>query len=1276
MARSPSRRSSDGAHSNPANLHDRLEPRLLKAIEHGKKDPNANTTAIGIIEHAKEHGQPHQLDTLLRIGLVRAAEHGNTTIAEYLLSQGAPPDGAIGGRVSPLLKAVAANHVGVVQLLLKYGGNVDAADKQGRTALMTAAWKNHFHVMKELLRCGADVNKKDNTKRNVLHNLAADKHCNWGRDVVEALLATDVAIDGLQGQDELERSPLHWAAVTGKRELCEMLLKRAKMPRADVDAREIREKTALHLAVAHGREDIVEFLIRCGANVRAKSDGSWTPLHNACEKNNVKILEMLLEAGAEVNGKLLNGMTPLHVAAQAGNLDIVKRLLDCKDIKRAVRDNFGITPFLRAAQNRRKDIVQLLAPSNHEETLNEDALGACNGFNATIVDFGNFHNDNKVRKRTVYELLYGKDPVNPRKPAVSILPKDSRATDFRWIHLPANNMAWIEALLTKAFIEEGASDVEGFKALERSFNHQHRGQQIHSHYMRPLCQMTPRAPKNSEESDMSDGAADHGPPQIVVSGAVTGLGIHTTAGAQDPPKGPPRRTDTVDTTGTDWTRGSATSGGASSKDNKKDKGKDKPKKSAKWTGGHKGKNNSGADTPTKRPDTSRKSSHPLSNSGHLRHPGSPGRKDPTTVARGNIFTFMPYLHFETDRRRQEMQAAIRRAETLRRRRERNEGRNIRLQRASTYDEMLLRAHLTSSTVSLHVRRTLDQFFYHNIDTQSRDEDQVVYRYQLRSRLAGKSSLHDANTPFDPKIFMVDQLWLWVLGKELIVTAFPQRWQQPKNDPLNVLDGIIEDINSKTREPVRNVYDLALIITGRCIGVFDRNRMEEEYQFMDMFESSIGDATEMETKLFREFNIASAQASQWLQHHRRPNRFSRHLEAEGRVIEHQNRHATSPHSHAHALSEHPIHEDQYSHEAGPVHAPLFVDKLLDIGSETDLLAETKDIRDELAMIAKVLEDQRSVLPDLESAISDIYREAHSPLSDVKRRFKEQLKTIDTHCKDIERMDKQAERIYLSVTDLLDLKQKHANAFEARFARDQAAGTARQSQTIMVFTIVTIVFLPLSFIASLFTINVREFPHQGGGEEPSLPLSWVAKYMFGIGFAISIPLIGIALSLDAIGDTFRELKRRWKGRGSSSSPHNAASQYAPSLYSVNKDYHGRERDKSRLVDTNGHAYSVDTIALEHALSTGRSTLGRGDGRRSYESYFHSNRGGSLLPVVSRTTHGRNASLGTSNGHGHGPEFRLRSSMEKGKASIEEEPVLVARMSTGFRIRRSGDVERGGV
>lgn len=115
---------------------------------------------------------------------------------------------------------------------------------------------------------------------------------------------------------------------------------------------------------------------------------------------------------------------------------------------------------------------------------------------------------------------------------------------------------------------------------------------------------------------------------------------------------------------------------------------------------------------------------------------------------------------------------------------------------------------------------------------------------------------------------VDQLWMWVLGKDLVVTCFPQRWRQPRNDPLNVLEGIIEDINSKTREPVQNVYELTMTIAGRCFGTFDRHRKVTTTSIFDMFESSIGAAMDGEATLFQEFSHASRQASSWLQSHQR------------------------------------------------------------------------------------------------------------------------------------------------------------------------------------------------------------------------------------------------------------------------------------------------------------------------------------------------------------------------------------------------------------------------
>jgi hypothetical protein len=77
-------------------------------------------------------------------------------------------------------------------------------------------------------------------------------------------------------------------------------------------------------------------------------------------------------------------------------------------------------------------------------------------------------------------------------------------------------------------------------------------------------------------------------------------------------------------------------------------------------------------------------------------------------------------------------------------------------------------------------------------------------------------------------------------QDLILTCFPERWNQPKRDTLNLFDGVIEDLNSKTRPPVRSVYELAALITDRSSGTFDRHQWsKDEFRFLEMFEISIG-----------------------------------------------------------------------------------------------------------------------------------------------------------------------------------------------------------------------------------------------------------------------------------------------------------------------------------------------------------------------------------------------------------------------------------------------------
>jgi len=70
-----------------------------------------------------------------------------------------------------------------------------------------------------------------------------------------------------------------------------------------------------------------------------------------------------------------------------------------------------------------------------------------------------------------------------------------------------------------------------------------------------------------------------------------------------------------------------------------------------------------------------------------------------------------------------------------------------------------------------------------------------------------------------------------------------------------------------------------------------------------------------------------------------------------------------------------------------------------------------------------------------------------------------------------------------TSLLDSKQKQANIAEAKLARLSAQVAGEQSRAVLIFTIFTILFLPLSLFTSLFGMNAREWSGQDSDPDPS-------------------------------------------------------------------------------------------------------------------------------------------------------------------------------------------------
>ena len=119
--------------------------------------------------------------------------------------------------------------------------------------------------------------------------------------------------------------------------------------------------TALHLAAAGYRVEIIELLLKAGADPNAAGNHRRSgPLHYAADgyingpawdaKRQVKTIRCLLDAGADINAQDKNGAAPLHRAVRTRCAAAVKCLLEagCDPM---LRNKTGSTPFHLAVQN-------------------------------------------------------------------------------------------------------------------------------------------------------------------------------------------------------------------------------------------------------------------------------------------------------------------------------------------------------------------------------------------------------------------------------------------------------------------------------------------------------------------------------------------------------------------------------------------------------------------------------------------------------------------------------------------------------------------------------------------------------------------------------------------------------------------------------------------------------------------------------------------------------------------------------------------------------------
>ena len=302
--------------------------------------------------------------------LLEAARSGNEDKLMSLLTPLNVNCHASDGRKStPLHLAAGYNRTRIVQLLIQHGADVHAKDKGGLVPLHNACSYGHFEVTEMLLKAGASVNAMDLWQFTPLHEAASKSRV----EVCSLLLAhgADPTLVNCHSKSAIDVSPT--------RELQERLqyefkghsilegCRQADLARVKKYLEVVNFKhpytgeTALHCTAGSPfpkRKQVMEALIRKGANLNEKNKELLCPLHVAADRAHYDVMDVLLKHGAKVNAIDGQGRTALHRVAEQGNMQACRLLLSY-GVDTSIVSLHGYT----AAQ---------LSPENIQKMLKED----------------------------------------------------------------------------------------------------------------------------------------------------------------------------------------------------------------------------------------------------------------------------------------------------------------------------------------------------------------------------------------------------------------------------------------------------------------------------------------------------------------------------------------------------------------------------------------------------------------------------------------------------------------------------------------------------------------------------------------------------------------------------------------------------------------------------------------------------------------------------------------------------------------------------------------
>lgn len=200
------------------------------------------------------------------------------------------------------------------------------------------------------------------------------------------------------------------------------------------------------------------------------------------------------------------------------------------------------------------------------------------------------------------------------------------------------------------------------------------------------------------------------------------------------------------------------------------------------------------------------------------------------------------------------------------------------------------------------------------------------------------------------------------------------------------------------------------------------------------------------------------------------------------------------------------------------------------NSTSTLLELRDVEDELKTLLNLFGEQHDHIKTfLEISEAKVggdqtasQQDSGAALSSNGRSFLiEALEKLKAYKSQVQDMIDRVQKALRDFDRLLEIVQKQTQLEEGYISRHQADLTKVQNRSVIIFTVFSVVFLPLSFFTSVFGMNTREW---GGGDNLSL------STILSIGIPISVTLIAgtvIAAWIIAEGAGYGHA-RRWAKR----------------------------------------------------------------------------------------------------------------------------------------------------